>query len=146
MKIMKVNDRLSVATQPQLEEFAEIARLGFKSVINNRPDGEEVAQPDSPSEESEARKLGLAYRQIPIRSGVPFGPDDVDAMQKAMDEMEGPVLAHCRSGTRSLNLWAAGEVIAGRMRADELIPLGQKVGVDLTGAYNWIAHFHPDKV
>ena len=40
MRIFKVNDRLSVATQPQLEEFADIAKLGFRSVINNRPDGE----------------------------------------------------------------------------------------------------------
>jgi uncharacterized protein (TIGR01244 family) len=146
MKIIKVNDRLSVATQPQLEEFADIVRLGFKSIINNRPDGEEMMQPDSASEEAESRKLDIAYRQIPIRSGAPFGPDDVAAMQKATNEMEGPVLAHCRSGTRSLNLWAAGEVIAGRMKADELIPLGQRLGIDLAGAYNWIAHFHPDKV
>lgn len=146
MKIVKVNDRLSVATQPQLEEFEDIARLGFKSVINNRPDGEEPMQPDSASEEQAAKAHGLSYRQIPIRSGAPLSLGDIEATQQAMSELDGPVLAHCRSATRSLNLWAAGEVLGGRMKGSDLIPLSQRTGIDLGGAYNWIAHFHPDKV
>ena len=144
MRIMKVNDRLSVATQPPLEAFAEIAGLGFKSVINNRPDGEEATQPDSASEEAAARQHGMDYRQIPIRSGA-IGADDIEAFQAAIADMPGPVLAHCRSATRSLNLFAIGEVLAGRMRSADLGPLGERTGIDLTGARNWIAHFHPDK-
>lgn len=144
MRIFKVNDRLSVATQPQLEEFADIARLGFRSVINNRPDGEEAIQPDSASEQEAARAQGLDYRQIPIRSGA-LGEHDVRAFQRAMAEMPGPVLAHCRSATRSLNLFAIGEVLDGRMKSKDLLRLGESAGIDLTSAYNWIAHFHPDK-
>lgn len=144
MKIIKVNDRLSVATQPQLEQFADIAKLGFKSVINNRPDGEEAMQPDSASEDAAARAQGLDYRQIPIRSGA-IGMAEIEDQRKAIGEMEGPVLAHCRSGTRSLNVWAIGEILDGRMRTIDLMRLSERLGIDLSGAANWIARNAPDK-
>jgi uncharacterized protein (TIGR01244 family) len=145
VKIVKVNDRLSVATgQPRLDQFADIAKLGFKSVINNRPDGEEAMQPDSASEDEAARALGMAYRQIPIHSGA-IGMAEIEAQQKAVRELEGPVLAHCRSGTRSLNVWAIGEILNGRMRTGDLMPLAQQLGIDLGGAAMWVARNAPDK-
>ena len=42
----------------------------------------------------------------------------------------GPVLAFCRSGTRSINTWALGEAMAGAPR-DELIAAAARAGYDL---------------
>ena len=58
-----------------------------------------------------AETLGLDYTAIPVSGGV--SPDQVDAMRAALDAAKGPVLAFCRTGTRSTNLWALAEAKAG---------------------------------
>jgi len=52
--------------------------------------------------------------------------------------VDGPVLAHCKSGIRSASLYAIGEVLAGRMGRDEVVPLGRTLGLDLAGAARWL--------
>jgi uncharacterized protein (TIGR01244 family) len=138
MKIIPVNDRLSVATQPELSDFAQFAADGFTSVINNRPDGEDVGQPTAAEEQAAAADAGLPYVSIPISGGV-ISEADVRAFQKAVADSSGPALAHCRSGTRSLTLFAIGEVLDGRMKADELRDFGAQRGIDLRGAESWLS-------
>lgn len=85
--------------------LAEIVQLGYKSVINNRPDGE--GGPDQPSNASiqaEAERLGLNYAFLPVVPGA-FTPDQVVEMAHLLKTMPGPVLAFCRSGARSTNLY-----------------------------------------
>ena len=43
-----------------------------------------------------------------------------------------------RHGTRSAVLHAIGEVLDGRMEKNEVIPFGQSVGLDLSGAVKWL--------
>jgi uncharacterized protein (TIGR01244 family) len=50
-----------------------------------------------------------------------------------MHEVEGPVLAFCRSGTRSIVTWSLAEATSGHRSRDELIGLGRQAGYDLTG-------------
>jgi uncharacterized protein (TIGR01244 family) len=82
----------------------EAAALGIRLIVNNRPDGEEPGQPSSAEIEAAARAAGLDYRHIPIAGGL--APDKIEAMAEALDQ--GPVLAFCRTGTRSTFLWALG--------------------------------------
>ncbi len=100
--------------------------LGVALIVNNRPDGEESGQPASAEIEAAAHAAGLGYRHIPVADGFP--PTAVNAMQAAFDE--GPVLAFCRSGTRSTWLWALARASSGA-EATTLIRQAAAAGYDL---------------
>ncbi len=129
----RVTDQLSVAPQIGLDDLATAASQGFKLVINNRPDGEEPGQPTSAQVEAAAKAAGLGYVHIPVR-GSPT-PDQVEANYRAVEVAEGPVLAFCRSGTRSIVTWSLGQFQADERSAQELVELGAQAGYDLSGAF-----------
>ena len=88
--------------------MAAAAAQGFRTIVNNRPDGESLDQPAGATIEAAAAAAGLAYVAIPI-DHTGFNLDQVEAMadtMRASENMGGKVLAYCRSGTRSCNLWA----------------------------------------
>ncbi len=95
------------ATSPQLqpEDLLSVAQAGFKTVINNRPDGEGGAdQPTSDRIALAAKAVGLTYHHLPVISGQ-MTPDQIQAFAKLLENSQAPILAFCRSGTRSTNLW-----------------------------------------
>ena len=128
-----VTDQISVAPQIALEDLRRAAELGFKLVINNRPDGEEPGQPTGAEVEAAARAAGLDYVHIPVRGGPT--PDQVEANYRAVEAADGPVLAFCRSGTRSIVTWSLGQFQADERSREELIELGAQAGYDLSGAF-----------
>lgn len=98
-----------VCVAPQLDPaaMAEAARLGFRSVVNNRPDFEEGAdQPTHASIEAAAQAAGLEYRYLPV-SGAYQSPEEIAAFAVLMRELPRPVLLFCRSGARSTRLYQA---------------------------------------
>ena len=98
-----------VTPQLAVEDIAGIQAAGFSSVINNRPDHEGgPAQPDSAELEAAARALGLSYRHFPVP---PSGHADSDArrMVELVHSLPQPVLAFCRTGTRSAALYQKGK-------------------------------------
>lgn len=105
----------TVWASPQIEpsDVAEAAGLGIVMIINNRPDAESPGQPDGAAIAAAAQAAGLAYREIPV-THAGFSEAQVRAMRDALDEAQGPVLAYCRSGTRSTLLWALAEASGGR--------------------------------
>src|ERR1700761_6506648 len=107
----KVTDTFSVAPQIALDDVARAAAQGFKLIINNRPDGEAPDQPASAQVEAAARAAGLDYLYIPV-SGGPT-PAQVEAERVALAAADGPVLAFCRSGTRSIVTWSIGQAQSG---------------------------------
>jgi uncharacterized protein (TIGR01244 family) len=124
----RVNDRISVSPQIALSDIDEAARQGFRLVVNNRPDGEAPDQPPSREFEAAAAAAGLAYAHIPVHGGPT--PEQVESMRKLVEQTPGPVLAFCRSGTRSIVTWALGQSQAGAPRA-ELVAAGRGAGYDL---------------
>jgi len=74
---------------------------------------------------------GLAYVHIPVR-GSPT-PEQVEAVAVAVQEAKGPVLAFCRSGTRSIVTWSLGKAISGARSREDLVRLGADAGYDLSG-------------
>ncbi len=139
MKTIKVNDRLSIGSQPNLSDFKELHSLGFAAVINNRPDGEEPTQPTADEASLEAEAAGLAYVRQPVTLGA-ITEGDVRKFRQQLDRLKGPVFAHCKSGTRALTLWTLGEVLDGRLQASEIIPFGKQFGIDLKAAAEWAAN------
>lgn len=106
MEYRQITDDYSVSGQITPEEVAAVKAAGFKSVICNRPDDEQPGQPSAESVRAAVEAAGLAFRHIPVISGQMTG-DNVADMAEALDEMEGPVFAYCRSGTRCTNLYMA---------------------------------------
>ena len=96
----------SVSPQLAPEAMAQAAAAGYKSVINNRPDFEGGPdQPTSTTMEAAAKAAGLEYRHLPV-NGAYQSPEQIAAMRELLDELPKPVLAFCRSGARSTNLFA----------------------------------------
>ena len=84
-----------------------IAAHGFTTVINNRPDGEGgPAQPTS-AQMAAAAAAGLSYHYLPVISGQ-ITPEQTQQFAALMKAATGPVLAFCRSGARSTNIWSMG--------------------------------------
>ena len=99
------------ATAPQIapEDMPAIAAQGFSTVVNNRPDGE--GGPDQPSSEAmsqAAQAAGLEYHYLPVISGQ-ITPEQVARFATIVAAASGPVLAFCRSGARSTNIWRMGQ-------------------------------------
>ncbi|MFN7026340.1 MAG: bifunctional sulfur transferase/dioxygenase Blh [Pseudorhizobium sp.] len=137
MPVTRVTEKLSVASQPSIEDIRSLRENGFKTLINNRPDDEELEQPGTGVEAQEAKHCALAYAFIPVTAGT-ITEADVRAFQRAVDGSEGPVFAHCKTGTRSLMLYLIGEVLDGRMSADEMVEFGRSRGFDTGVADAWL--------
>jgi sulfide:quinone oxidoreductase len=107
VKITYITPGFAVAPALDPADFARIAELGFRTVVNNRPDGEERGQVLSGELKAHAEEHGLAYRHIPMRPSEVFTDPAVEAMAEALRTESGPILAHCKSGLRSAIVWAA---------------------------------------
>lgn len=138
MKSIEINSALWVADQVALDDFAALAEAGFTDVINNRPDDEEPNQPGTEAEARAAAAAGLGYAHIPV-TRTTITEADIRRFQAAIARASGRVLAHCKSGTRTLMLWAIGEVLDQRMRIEDIETLGRTVGIDLADAARWCA-------
>ena len=96
-----------------LADVAEAQARGIKLIVNNRPEGETDDQLPGEEVEAAARKAGIAYLAIPVSPGG-FSEDQVNVMAEALAQASGPVLAYCRSGTRSTLLWSLAQAQGGR--------------------------------
>lgn len=125
-----LSDRVLASPQITPAEVAEAAALGVKLIVNNRPDGEEDGQPTGAEIEAAAQAAGIAYRAIPV-SGGGFAEPQVRAMAEALASTDGPVLAYCRSGTRSTLLWSLVQASAGRA-PDDIAAAARAAGYDIS--------------
>lgn len=112
MNYRQITPDYAVSPQISVDDVAEIKQAGFRSVICNRPEGEDPGQPSVASIKAAVEGAGLAFRWIPVVSGQ-MTADNVADQAAALDEIEGPVLAYCRSGTRCTNLYAGVQQLKG---------------------------------
>lgn len=91
---------MPITTQTIAPGF-DVAAMGFKTVVNNRPDGEGgPGQPLSQAMAAAAQANGLRYVYLPVVSGA-ITPEQAQALHEALQSAPQPVLAFCRSGARS---------------------------------------------
>lgn len=129
MDVRVIDEGLHVAPQIALDDLSEAARRGYGAVISNRPDDEEPGQPSARAVQQAAQAAGLAFVHIPVSPGQ-LGEGEIAAFRHALDDLPGPVLAFCRSGTRSAMLWALSE--AGRRPVEDILSRARDAGYDLS--------------
>ena len=137
MEIKSLTADLSVSEQIMPTDMQGIKDAGFRAVICNRPDGEGANQPTFEEITTAAEKVGLATSYIPIVAGK-VSDDDAAAFDKALTELPGPVLAYCRTGTRSTTLWSLGQA---KMRSlADILAATKAAGYDMGGVVRRIVN------
>jgi uncharacterized protein (TIGR01244 family) len=126
----RLNENVMVSPQLALGDIALAAAEGVAMIVNNRPDGEDPDAPQGDDIAAAAAAAGLNYVAIPIgHSG--FSEPQVDAMIAALEQAEGPILAYCRSGTRSTLLWALAAAKQGEA-PDAIARMAAEAGYDIS--------------
>ncbi len=129
MDIRKIAPDLSVSPQVLTRDLGVAASRGFRSIIINRPDGEGSDQPTSAELVAAAARHGLEARYLPVVSGR-ITDEDIAGFAAALRELPAPVLAFCRSGTRSATLWALAQ--RGHLSTDAILATTAEAGFDLS--------------
>jgi uncharacterized protein (TIGR01244 family) len=128
--LMELAPGLTATGALSREDIEALAASGVKTIVNNRPDGEDPGQLPA----DEARRLcaahGIAYHHIPF-VGATLTKADIDAFEKVLASEPQPMVAHCRSGTRSTIVWALTRMRQGDDSA-ALVALGARNGVDIS--------------
>jgi uncharacterized protein (TIGR01244 family) len=118
-----------VAGQIRPEDVPALKELGVTMIVNNRPDYEDVGQPEGDDIEAAAKAAGIDYRHVPIARGL--GPSDIEAMREAMHAVgDGKLFAFCRSGNRSTLAWAVAKSEDG-VPSEDLRRQANDAGFDL---------------
>jgi uncharacterized protein (TIGR01244 family) len=127
---IRLTENVAVAGQIAPADIATAAAQGFTAIVNNRPDGEDYGQPPCAEMRAAAAAAGVDYTAIPIGHG--FTRAQVTEMAAVLTAATGPILAFCRSGTRSTNLWALAEASRGG-DAGAIIAAAEGGGYDVSG-------------
>lgn len=130
MDIRDVAPGFAVAPQLAPSALCELVERGFTGLICNRPDGEEKGQPSVDEMREAAQAAGLAFHHIPVSGGV-FPDAAIAAFRAVRRGSEGPVLAYCRTGTRSITLETLAN--ADDIEPSERLKRAAAAGYDLTG-------------
>jgi len=126
----QLTDRVMASPQITLDHVAEAAAAGVGLIVNNRPEDESDDQVPGPEIEAAARAAGMDYVAIPV-THAGFSESQVKAMAAALVSTDKPVLAYCRSGTRSTLLWALAEASRGQS-PHALTAAAAQAGYDLS--------------
>ena len=137
MDLRAINATLSVSPQILASDLQKIADQGYRAVICNRPDGEGADQPTFEEIEEAAKAVGLEARYVPVEAGK-VQDADADAFATAMDELPKPVLAYCRTGTRSATLWSLTQ--AKTLSVADILAATKSAGYDMAGVVRRIVN------
>ncbi len=137
MQLRKITEKVTVSPQITAADMAAIKAEGFRAIICNRPDGEGADQPSFEEIEAAAKAAGLEARYVPVQSGM-VKDDDVAAFGAALKEIQRPVLAYCRTGTRSATLWSFHE--SKKRPMPEILAATKAAGYDMNGVARRIAN------
>ena len=137
MDLKKITDKVSVSPQITAKDMEAIKAAGFRAIICNRPDGEGADQPSFEEIETAARNAGIEARYVPVTSGM-VKDEDVSAFSAALKDLQRPVLAYCRTGTRSATLWSFHE--SKKRPMSEILAATKAAGYDMNGVARRIAN------
>ncbi|MEM1428832.1 MAG: TIGR01244 family sulfur transferase [Pseudomonadota bacterium] len=137
MELRKISPKITVSTQITAEDVQAIAAAGYRAILCNRPDGEGADQPTFEEIEAAAKAAGIEARYVPVQAGM-VRNEDVAAFGAALDELQRPLLAYCRTGTRSATLWSFHE--SKKRPMPEILAAAKAAGYDMNGVARRIAN------
>src|SRR5262245_6994736 len=137
MNVKKLSIELSVSPQIMPEDVAALKEAGFRSIICNRPDGEAADQPSAKELEAAASARGLEFVHLPVVSGK-MSDDDAVKFGALLKSLPKPILAYCRTGTRSASLWCLAN--ASTQTLPELLAASKSAGYDMSAIVRRIAN------
>lgn len=106
LNIQPLSQAFSFTSQIAIPDLEEIAHLGFKTIINNRPDHEgDDEQPTSAELEKVAHAFGLHYVHLPVIPNQ-ITPAQIQAFKAAFDQAPKPVIGFCKTGKRASTLFS----------------------------------------
>lgn len=131
MKLFRLSETLTASSQLVIKDLNELKRSGVDIVVCNRPDNESPEQALFVDIATAAELLGIT----PIE--ISFKPDeqtlkDVITFEKLLYSNK-KVHAYCRTANRSISLWAAASVKAGK-RPDQILKIAKIHGIDVLNA------------
>lgn len=129
MDIREVSPGFAVSPQVAPADMKALADRGYEAVVCNRPDGEEPGQPPLDDLRAAAYEAGLAFHHIPVSGGA-FPDAAVAAFGAVRKGTEGPLLAYCRTGTRSITLETLANPAG--LCAEERLEQAKAAGYDLS--------------
>ena len=94
-----------LASQPSEADLDAWAAAGAVLVVNSRTPEETAALPFDMRAAVESR--GMRYAELPIGGPSGASPALAGELTDLLAASDGPVVMHCRSGTRSAHLYAA---------------------------------------
>jgi sulfide:quinone oxidoreductase len=130
---ISVTEDFSVSGQITAADVAELAAQGVKSLICSRPDGEANDQPTVTEIKEAAAAAGMSLVHVPVVSGK-FSDANVADFTAAIEQLEQPTHAYCRTGTRSITLWSLYQRSIGVAEKD-LLERARARGYDLSAAF-----------
>lgn len=137
MDLKKITEKTAVSPQITPQDMTAIKEAGFRAIICNRPDGEGVDQPSFEEIEAAAKKVGLEAAYVPVTSGK-VRDEDVESFGAALKDLPRPVLAYCRTGTRSATLWSLHE--SKKRPMYEILAATKAAGYDMNGVARRISN------
>lgn len=137
MDLKKITEKTAVSPQITPQDIAAIKEAGFRAIICNRPDGEGADQPSFEEIEATAKKVGLEAAYVPVTSGK-VRDEDVESFGAALKDLPRPVLAYCRTGTRSATLWSLHE--SKKRPMHEILAATKAAGYDMNGVARRISN------
>lgn len=137
MDLRKISDNFFVAPQITKADLPLLKEQGIQSIICNRPDGEGADQPTFQELAQTAQDLGMEMRYIPVTAGMVQDTDAAD-FGSALDALPKPLLAYCRTGTRSATLWSLSQ--AKVLPLADILSTTKQAGYDMKGVVRRIAN------
>lgn len=129
MKRKQLTNNLFVSEQISLEDVRLAAEAGIKTIVCNRPENEDQNQIPFSKIETEANSLGISTVAVPVVGGS-ISDDDVTKFTSVLNSSSRPILAYCRTGTRSTILWGLSR--SGKIPLSEVLEKAAKAGYDIS--------------
>lgn len=131
MSIEKIADYLYVSRQLNERTAKLVAQYDIKTVICNRPDGEEPNQPDFETVKAWLHEVGIEKVVYMPTTMETITDAQLKEFQDTVAQSPAPILAYCRTGTRSAMLWALNQAKRG-VEVNSLIRAADLAGINLT--------------
>ena len=104
MNIRQLDQNFTISEQITLEDIETLAALGIKTIICNRPDGEEPNQITCAEIKTAATANGISFAHIPV-VGKDIPTESLEKFVTVLQETDDRVHAYCRSGMRASIFW-----------------------------------------